>query len=73
MFKSENHLTNNLIGVVLISALMFVLVYLVDRSNPQPAGARVLWFLALVGGAALVAWIVLAYRRYLGAGGSSAT
>jgi hypothetical protein len=62
MFKRANHLTNNLIGTVLLSALMFILVWSIDRGNPQPGGQVVLWFLAMLGGAALVGWIVLAFR-----------
>jgi hypothetical protein len=65
MFKSANHLTNNLIGLLLVSVLMFVLVYAIDRGNPQPAGRYLLVFLALMGLGALAGWMVLATRQIL--------
>ena len=65
MFKSANHLTNNLIGLLLVSVVMFVLVFLIDRGNPQPAGRYVLVFLALMGLGSLAGWMVLSIRQIM--------
>lgn len=65
MFKSANHLTNNLIGMLLVSAVMFVLVFLIDRSNPQPAGRYALVFLAVMGLGSLAGWMFLAIRQIM--------
>lgn len=62
MFKSANHLVNNLIGALLVSVLMFILVWAIDHGNPQPGGRLVLWFLAIVAIASLAGWWWLAYR-----------
>ena len=61
MFKSANHLRNNLIGALLVSVLLFILVWAIDHGNPQPGGRAVLWFLGIVGGVSLAGWWWLDY------------
>ena len=60
--RDARYWTNNCIGMLMVSVLLFVVTFAVNQQNPKPQASLALWFFGLLGAVSLGGWFWLSYQ-----------